>query len=447
MKKMPWYYLPVAMVLAVMAAVLQAYSFPPLKLGFLGWIALLPLIVVARIERPIVGCLCGLVAALTCGAICGGQWSESWQYGNLIAAFGSFGLVLASAIATASHLSKRIGPALWPFAVAAAGVTGELVGTNLFPVSISLSQFQNTAALNLASITGIWGVTYLLWLVPAGLVVAYSRVRCALPSLALAGLVLVGAWMAPPKLQGETVTVTAVQASHAGAAADQTRRIKGSPQVIVWPELVLNANHPAPASCAKSAGAYLAADFSEPNLPHKPYNSSFLFSPSGKRIGVFRKQHLFGKEVFSFTPGGPSNPVKTGDFYTAVAICFDTEFTDVTRDYVRRGAELIVVPNHDPEIPNSMFNHLHLAVIPFRAAENGVPIAWSESKGLSSIVDSNGRILAQAPVDTTTSVTADVHLRNRTTFFTRFGDFFAYLCAAVLSLSLLLSFRRAVPVL
>jgi apolipoprotein N-acyltransferase len=92
-------------------------------------------------------------------------------------------------------------------------------------------------------------------------------------------------------------------------------------------------------------------------------------------------------------------------------------------------------------MPNSVFNYLHSAVIPFRAAENGVPIVWAECQSLSMIVDSDGRILARGPEKAPAFIIAGVHLRSGLTFFTRAGDYFAYLCVTGCVLGSILSTR------
>ena len=86
-------------------------------------------------------------------------------------------------------------------------------------------------------------------------------------------------------------------------------------------------------------------------------------------------------------------------------------------------------------MPNSLFHYLHAAVIPFRAAENAVPIVWSECTSLSAIYDGYGRRIARAPEHMIGHVHGIVALRERRTFFTLAGDYFAYLCAGVLVLA------------
>lgn len=437
MHKTQWYYFPTSLLLCALTGVLIAFSLPPRGYSFLAWVAFIPLLISARIERPIVSCLGGLIAGLLCGWICGGHWEEAYQYGNLVAAFGTMGIVLAFVAFFGSLSYRKISPGLWPFYIACLGVAAEFLSLHLFPIYFAISQFKNPAALHLASVTGIWGVSFLLWLCCAGLVTAYDKLKIV-PALWVTAAVLLLSLLIPIK-KGPVIRVAAVQAEDSYVALHQTMELKGKAEFIVCPELLLYPCDPNIAKSAEKSGAYLAVDVSEHNKkdPNKPYNTVYIVSPEGKKVASFRKTHLFGKERFSITSGGRCSPVRVGNIKVAAPICFDAEYTDICRNYVRNGAQVLLIPNHDPYIPNYAFHYLHFAVIPFRAAENGVPIAWSECKNLSSIIDCDGRIIDQALVKQTIAeantskekaAIGPVHMRNGRTFYSIAGDYFAYLC-------------------
>lgn len=77
---------------------------------------------------------------------------------------------------------------------------------------------------------------------------------------------------------------------------------------------------------------------------------------------------------------------------------------------------------------NEMPQHLQAAV--FRSIENRVPTARSVNTGISGFIDSNGRTHGLLPVNTEGVSVATIHLDSRYSFYTRFGDVFALLCAA-----------------
>ena len=68
-------------------------------------------------------------------------------------------------------------------------------------------------------------------------------------------------------------------------------------------------------------------------------------------------------------------------------------------------------------------------MLPFRAVENAVPFVRADSNGLSQIVDAQGRIVAQSPLYAPDVLVATVPLGpGKGTFFTRWGDWLAYVC-------------------
>lgn len=66
-----------------------------------------------------------------------------------------------------------------------------------------------------------------------------------------------------------------------------------------------------------------------------------------------------------------------------------------------------------------------------RAVENGYSMARPARLGYLLLADPHGRVLGQTRADTSApvvSVTADLPLRTGTTLYTRWGDWFGYLC-------------------
>jgi apolipoprotein N-acyltransferase len=74
----------------------------------------------------------------------------------------------------------------------------------------------------------------------------------------------------------------------------------------------------------------------------------------------------------------------------------------------------------------------HLAMVPLRAVENRVAVVRAANTGVSALVLPSGEIRATLALGTRGTLRADVPLRRGgTTFYTRFGDLFAYACAAL----------------
>lgn len=428
-----------AIPLSLLSGVALAYALPPRDINLLGWVAFLPLLLVAcSSTRPLVVAGCGLLTGCICGLILAGYVNAVNQVGNMVGVFGALALVLAFTSGFASFGWKRLSPAVWPFFVACSGVAAEWLSWNVFPVSIAISQHRNPLALHIASFTGAWGVSFLLWLAPASLIVLFSRPKAARAGLILCVIVVVCSITAPfPKEHnGHRIAVAAIQASGPYTADSETKRVAGKASLVVWPEQLISDNNPIAQNVAKRDGVYLAASFLEEHGPDKKYNTVRLISPSGKTVAITRKLHLFGKERIKYYPGHEIVPMRCANFTAGTPICFDTEFTDITRELVRHGANVVLVGNSDPYFANGIFNYLHVAIIPFRAAENGVPVVWSECCGLSSIFDSHGKQIICAPMNAITSVCGNVTLRTHSTFYTLAGDYFAYLCTAAFMLAL-----------
>ncbi len=432
------YYPILALVLSGLSGVLLAYALPSKGVSPLGWVAFLPLLLAARISRPLIAAGCGLVSAVACALVLAGPIFGDAQFGNLVAAFGALGAVLAFAAGSASA-ARNIHPMAWPFVVASAGVTAELLSLSFFPINVAISQYQNPAMLKLASYTGIWGVSFLIWLVPAAL--CTRSWRRAAPALVIAALALIASAIVefPDEDSRGGVRVAAIQAPDSFRASRATSKIKGQADIVVWPEHCLKWSNNRPARAARSNGVHLVANLREKHPGRNPYNVACLYGPDGSLIGMQRKRRLFGREKFVFTPGTTTRTVRCGEITAGLPICFETQFSGITRSLVRQGAEIILVPVHDPESPNGLFNYLHAAAVPFRAAENGVPVVWAESTGLSSVIDRHGRIAEQAELGPVRAVVARVELRNGRTVASTGGDYFAYGCALVTAAGLIAS--------
>src|SRR5436309_14868817 len=105
------------------------------------------------------------------------------------------------------------------------------------------------------------------------------------------------------------------------------------------------------------------------------------------------------------------------------------DFPKLSREYAAEGANLLLVPAWDFNLDGWL--HGRMAVL--RAVENGFGLARSARKGLLTLTDNRGRILAEAATvpGRFVSITGKVNVSREETFYTRAGDWFAWLCVAV----------------
>jgi apolipoprotein N-acyltransferase len=348
--------------------------------------------------------------------------------------------------------------------VACAGVASEWLTTfTPLPVGIALCQSRNIAVLQIASVTGIWGVSFLLYLMNAALAQALFQFHRAKFGLAVAFSLLIAITVGGRFTWAQSVmatldnnpawpelTVAAVQdynGADGGADAPQLGDIPDSEaltkqaaqagaKLIVGTEnalgITFDPSDPEDRvyKQARETGAYLVVGY-ESRVQPKPFNCAALVSPSGETLSVHHKIQLFLGERNAMQAGNKATVGDTSFGRVGTLICFDSCFTAYTRQAVANGAQIIALPNFDPPTPRATLHHLHSALMPFRAAENRVAIVRAEPGGLSQIVDPWGRIVEQAPMYRPEAVVASVPLGDgRGTFFTHYGDWWAHSCTS-----------------
>lgn len=448
---------------AILSGGLFALSLPPRLLGFVAWFAFVPLLwASARTVRALhafgLGMLCGLTAGFLYVGVDGRELGgASMQYAYT--PFIWLALVLGAASTAASIARRR-----WPnggvpsaLFIASSGVVAEwLTAFSPLPVGVALTQSPYLPVIQIASVTGVWGVSWLLYLVNAALIEVLltgkqARLSVGIATAALAVALLFGVrsvrGVQEENSRRKTVRVAAVQdynGSDGGLDAPASlpdlpnsdelfrRAATGGAELIVGTEEALgvtfqpeNAND-AVYKQARDLNAHLVVGFESRDQP-MPYNCAALVSPQGQTLGVHHKIQLFLGERQAMRAGTSAAAYPTPLGKIGLLICFDSCFTAYARQSTQAGANLLAVPNFDPPTPHAVLHHLHAALMPFRAVENRVSLVRAEPGGLSQIVDPTGRVLAVAPMYRPAVVCANVPLGNNSgTLFTRLGDWFAW---------------------
>ncbi len=459
-----------AILLSLLSGVLFALSLPPFNAEWLGWAAFVPLLWAAQKRRPLEAFGLGMLAGAFCGIVQAG-WNPDtsrlfWAYIPFLWLSFLFGLVaLASA-----RLPETWNPLLRVGVLAAVGVGGEWLTSFLpLPLNIALCQYQNLRLIQIASVTGIWGVSLLLWGINAALLEAVSRHRFVPLGIGM-GLVVLslgygssfvdqtesfgGTRLMVAAIQDLTREETGDLAPLPPNAVDRVQMTKRAAadgaKLIVWSEESLGGEF-APENpkdetrlLAKELKTALVVGYSDDARP-RPFNCAAYLDPTGAVLGpVHHKIHLYLAEQQTNQSGHSATVVDTPQAgKIGLEVCFDSCYTGTTRETVRQEARLIAMPNYDPPTPRGVLHRLHGAMLPFRAVENAVPFVRADSNGLSQIVDANGQVLAQSPLYQPDVLVAVVPLGDgRGTFFTRWGDWLAYLCLPAAIFGLISAFRR-----
>lgn len=125
----------------------------------------------------------------------------------------------------------------------------------------------------------------------------------------------------------------------------------------------------------------------------------------------------------------------------APIICYESVFADFTASYVRKGAGLLCILTNDGWWGNTPGYRQHFDYGRLRAIETRRAIARSANTGISGFIDADGSVLSETPWWTETTQRAKVPVYAATTFYTRYGDWVAYLLlgyAGYVTLSLLM---------
>lgn len=194
----------------------------------------------------------------------------------------------------------------------------------------------------------------------------------------------------------------------------------------------------------------------QPDRVHK-YNSALFFQPNRAGPELYHKMHLvpFGEFIpmiealpwlASLTPyrdkipnldfGREPGTFEVGPYRVAAVICFEDTIPQVVGEFFRgedqaHQPDLLVNLSNDGWYPGSSELDMHLAIGVFRTIEHRVPLARAVNTGFSSLVDGNGEILARLPKGIEDELTVQVPLDDRTTWYSRWGDWLGLSCLAV----------------
>jgi len=249
------------------------------------------------------------------------------------------------------------------------------------------------------------------------------------------------------------------------------------PDLLVWPEA------PAPFSFEDSQFAKVASNlatrFGHPFLagviewkaPVDPsdrvppgqqaaYNSAILVDPQGQRIFTYDKVHLvpFGEyepfplihrvvahlsdEVGGFHKGNryAVGHLQNGNTF-GVFICYEAIYPGEVRRFAANGAQLLLNISNDGWFGRSAAAEQHLHMVRVRAVENRRWIVRATNNGFTASIDPYGRMVEPLPPDVRAATDLPYDFRRDETIYTRFGDWFAWLCVIVSAILLAISWK------
>jgi apolipoprotein N-acyltransferase len=381
------------------------------------------------------------------------------------------------------RLAPRLGLLVASLAFPAVRVAGEWIMAQT-PAgtwgALAFTQGGNLPLLQLAAVTGVWGVTFLVaWLAPAAATLwehgpghCGARRAALVYAAALAGVLLAGgARLAFAPVSAATTPVAALvpdRALHTAAAGGPIpgpeffeparrfglrttmnpvlddlfsrteREAAAGARIVTWSEgaVVLPKEDESAVlerarDIARRTGAYLHLAFAVV-LPAQapPYyeNRTFLVSPAGEVVWQYNKtKGAPGTELTIMRRGDGVVPVARTPFGTVAAvICFDADYPAYVRQAGQAGVSILMVPAN----ANIPMRDGHAAMAAFRAVENGTSVLRPSSYGILAAMDAYGRTLARVEhhADPAAVLRATLSTVGVPTVYARVGDLFAYLC-------------------
>jgi apolipoprotein N-acyltransferase len=355
--------------------------------------------------------------------------------------------------------------------------------------SIANTQYGDLPLLQVVSVTGIWGITFLItwfaavvnWAWARGFVWRQVRAGALLYAAILAVVFLAGSARLvffPP--QATPVRIAGISASQAavatfnrqlpqatlsllesGKATQADRAIarsafttlddgllalsqqeaRAGAKIVVWPEAsptganILQEDEPAliqqAGVLARESGIYLDMGLGVflPDIGKGPFlkDEAILLDPAGHVVWTYEKTHPAPGEQGLFVPSNGKIPTIESPYgRLANVICFDADFPGTVRQAGQAGVDLLLVPSDDWQA----IDPYHTQVSTFRAIENGFSEVRQASKGLSMEVDYEGHVLSSSDYFTTNQqvLVANVPVQGVRTIYAVIGDLFAWLC-------------------
>jgi len=352
---------------------------------------------------------------------------------------------------------------------------------------LGATQYRFLPLIQIASVTGVYGVSFLVVLVNA---VAYECAlrrgrRCVEPvASACVVVALCCAYGAVRLLMGapeaNVVRVAVIQGNvpqeekfGEGFQREIIQRfhdltlsvMNEKPDIIVWPETSVPGYYMYDPALRSSLAA-LQQETRTPLLFGSThalatergtdyFNSAFLLDKQGEPVARYDKIHLvlFGeiipcKRFFpflkklvpfeeDFSPGKTATvfSIPQGDF--AALICFEDIFPDLAREAVRRGARFLVNITNDAWFGRSSQPYQHVAYAVFRCVENAVPMVRATNSGLSCFIGRQGRVYhilrdgSGRELCVQGTAVEKILIAGTRTLYTKWGNVFSILCALI----------------
>jgi len=498
----------VDILLALLSGLLSALAFPKFNLSFFIWISIIPFLFIISKKTPKQSFLLGMIAGFSFYAVLL-YWIPDVpaHFGDLsiglsiliyivfmlfLSFFWAFFSLTFSTIRRSFPRSVFfIAPFLWVvFEYALAHI---LTG---FPWGIiGYAQYQNLFFIQMASLTGIYGLSFFIVLLQSLFVLSILSKK---KTYFFVGLVLVlfihlGGFLSLKKVpvSSETFQASVIQGNVSSDIywpdisyeeiqqlfdehIDLTNAASHSgSKLIIWPEFSVPLCFSCPSEFYQIFKRTLFQFVQETKrtlllgtnemFPYKDanqyFNTALCLSPDLSTT-EYHKMHLvpFGeytpyKKIFSFinkmthaigeiTPGEEFRLHSFKTFPFGSPICYEIIFPNLVRKFTKNGAVFLTTLTNDGWYGQSSAPYQHFAIAVLRAVENRRFLLRAATTGISGIIDPYGRILVKSDLETQTFLTGQITPLSSKTLYSLTGDVFAHTSLTLSFLFLILALIR-----
>ncbi|UCD54767.1 MAG: apolipoprotein N-acyltransferase [Candidatus Omnitrophota bacterium] len=438
----------------IFSAFLLILAYPNFNLEYLAWIALIPLFFALENknikQRFVAGYIFGVI--FFSGIL---YWLTNVTVPGTIILI--LLLSLAPAIFCLLYATRRASSLYAIIFVPSAWVLTENLRAHLFTgfpwALLAHSQSLNLPVIQIADITGAYGVSFLIVLVNFGVYLALKKTPKRFYILFFIFILFSLTWtygqnrinyVYPARglkvsvIQGNIPQHIKWDPSYKKFIIDKycaltKESLKENPDLVIWPETAVPGYLEEPylkrqvLDLAKSGNTHLLVGTLREE-GYEFFNSATLISDKGEVLQNYDKIHLvpFGefvpfekllfpmrafidkpigdfdrgseftvfKAVFSDVIPSPRNIQKTTRFHSFSAlICFEDIFPGLSRHLVKKGARFLVNITNDAWFGKTAAPYQHAQGSIFRAVENRTPVVRAANTGLSCIIDHKGKIL------------------------------------------------------
>ena len=364
---------------------------------------------------------------------------------------------------------------------------------------LGYSQYLNLPIIQIADITGALGVSFLVMMINAAVYLVVSHRSSAVSKRKISAVAILCLFPAliygyyklrlqtPNTQHPAPIRVSVIQANIAQALKwmpsarayildEYTELTKKAalekPELIIWPEAA------SPGilgeedwvfedifSLAKDAGVPLLIG-AVVNEKEKYFNSALLVDDGGKIAGRYDKLHLvpFGeyiplRKILPFLETVvPIGDITRGQEYAifkvhnstfAALICFEDLFPELSRQFVRKGAQFLVNITNDAWYKETSAPFQHLQASVFRAVENRVFLCRCANTGVSGFIMPSGEIVSEVKDKSGKKIfikgldTRNIGiLKGPLSFYTHYGDIFVAGCFLFLLYGIMFAFKK-----